>query len=56
MSLIFCLNLKKTDAESYPLLREAYGEHGPSQDTCKRWFRHFKSGDFDTRQEGKQGI
>ena len=38
---------KKTAAESYRLLQEAYGEHVPSQDTCERLFRRFKSGDFE---------
>ena len=52
-ALIFCFHLKKTAAESYRLLREAYGEHAPLQDTCKRWFCRFKNGDFDTRQEGR---
>ena len=47
---ILCFYLKKTVAESYRLLREAYGEHAPSRDTCERWFRRLKSGDFDTRQ------
>ena len=28
----------------------------PSQDAFGRWFRRFKSGDFDTRQEGRQGT
>ena len=46
-ALIFCFHLKKTAAESYLLLQEAYGEHAPSQNTCERWFRRFKSGDFD---------
>ena len=46
----FCFHLKKSAAEPYRLLREAYGEHAPSLDTCERWFRRFKSGDFDTRQ------
>ena len=23
---------------------------------CERWFRRFKSGDFDTRKEGRQGT
>ena len=50
----FCFHLKKAAAESYRLLREAYGEHVPSQDTCERWFRRFKRGDFDTRQKGRQ--
>ena len=38
---------KKTSAESYRLLREVYGEHAPSQDTCERCFRLFKRGDFE---------
>ena len=54
--LIFCFYLKKTAAESHRLLREAYGERAPSLNTYKRWFRRFKSGNFDTRQEGKQGT
>ena len=52
-ALIFCFHLKNTFAELYRLFREAYGEHVPSQDTCERWFWRFKSGDFDTRQEGR---
>ena len=43
--------MKKTAAESYRLLREASSERARSQDTCERWFRRFKSDDFDTRQE-----
>ena len=38
--------MKKTAAESYRLLREAYGEHAPSKDICERWFRGFKNGNF----------
>ena len=49
-----CFYLNKTAAESYRLLLEVYGEHAPSQDTCEQRFRRFKSGDFDTRQEGRQ--
>ena len=52
-ALTFCFHLKKTTFESYQLLQEAYGEHVPSQDTYERWFRRFKSGDFDTRQGGR---
>ena len=48
--------MKKTAGESYRLFREAYGEHTPSQDTCEGWFRRFKSGDFDTKQEGRRGT
>ena len=37
-----------TAAESYRLLREAYGELATLKDTCEqRWFRRFKSGDFE---------
>ncbi len=54
-ALSLCFHLKKTAAESYRLLREAYGERAPSQDTCERWFRRFKSGDFDVadKERGK---
>ena len=32
-----------------------YGEHAPSQDTCERWLRRFKSGDFKVadKEHGK---
>ena len=51
----FCFHMKKTAAELYRLFREIYSEHVPSQDTCKRWFRCFKSGDFEVadKQHGK---
>ena len=55
-AFIFCFHLKKTAAESYRLLRETNGEHVPSQITCERLFRRLKSGDIDTRQEGKRGT
>ena len=32
----FLFSFEKTAAESYRLLRETYGEHDPSQDTCGR--------------------
>lgn len=35
--------------KSYCILREAYGKHAPSQDTC--WFKRFKSDDFDMNDE-----
>ena len=46
-ALIFCFQLKKTAAESYRLLGEAYSEHAPSQKTCEQWFQCFKIEDFD---------
>ena len=33
------------------MLREAYGEHAPSQDKCERWFRRFKSDYFEVADE-----
>jgi len=47
--------LKKTAAELYRLLGEAYGEYVPSQKTCERWFQRFKIGDFDVadKKHGK---
>ena len=50
-NFLFSFEYYTIDAESYLLLREADGEHTPSQDTCERWFRCFKRCDFDTKQE-----
>ena len=47
--------LKKSAAESYRILQEAYGEHAPSQDTCERWFKRFKSDDFDVKDKEHPG-
>ena len=38
-TLIFCFHLKKTTAESYWLLQEAYGDHASSQDLYEGWFQ-----------------
>ena len=42
----FFFSFEETAAESYRLLREVHGEYAPSLDTCERWFRRFRSGDF----------
>ncbi|XP_018395905.1 PREDICTED: uncharacterized protein LOC108774327 [Cyphomyrmex costatus] len=49
--LIFCYHLKKTAAESHRMLVEAYGEHALGKSQCFEWFKKFKSGDFDVRNE-----
>nr|KAF6387346.1 hypothetical protein mMyoMyo1_007855 [Myotis myotis] len=54
-ALIHYFILKKSAAESYRILREAYGEHAPSQDTCERWFKRFKSDDFDVKDKEHPG-
>jgi len=41
-ALLFYFNLKKSTAESYRLLVEAYGEHALPE-TCRDWFRGFKT-------------
>jgi len=50
-TLIFCYHLKKTTAESYRMLIEAYGEHALDKSQCFEWFKKFKSGDFDVRNK-----
>jgi len=50
--MIFCYHLKKTAAESQRMLVEAYGVLGKSQ--CFEWFKKFKSGDFDVRNEERE--
>ena len=35
-SINFLFSFEETAATSYRLLREAYGEYAPSQDTCER--------------------
>ena len=54
--LITFFHLKETAVGSYSLLVEAYGVHIPVQkNTCKRWFRRFKSGDFDVKDKERPG-
>nr|KAF6360078.1 hypothetical protein mMyoMyo1_011036 [Myotis myotis] len=53
--LIHYFILKKSAAESYRILQEACGKHAPSQDTCERWFKCFKSEDFDVKDKERTG-
>ena len=50
-ALIFCYHLKKTAAESHRMLVEAYGEHALGKSQCFEWFKQFRSGNFDVRNE-----
>ena len=50
-ALIFYYHLKKTAAESHRMLVEAYGEHALGKSQCFEWFKKFKSGNFDVRNE-----
>ncbi|GBP51768.1 Mariner Mos1 transposase [Eumeta japonica] len=37
----------KTAAESHRILLEVYDEHALAEQTCRKWFARFKSGDFE---------
>ncbi|QQP49497.1 Transposase [Caligus rogercresseyi] len=50
-ALLFCFHLKKTAAESHRMLLQAFGEHALGKTQCFEWFKWFKSGDFDVRNE-----
>ena len=50
-ALIFCYHLKKTATESHRMLVEAYGEHSLGKSQCFEWFKKFRSGNFDVRNE-----
>lgn len=45
--LIHYYILKKSAAETHRLLVNIYGDHAPSNTTCKEWFRRFQNGHFD---------
>ena len=49
--MIFCYYLKKTAAGSHQILVEAYGEHALGKSQCFEWFKNFRSGNFDARNE-----
>ena len=49
-TLITLFHLKKTASESKRLLVEAYGDHTLSISACERWFKRFKSSDFDEKE------
>ena len=40
-------------AESHRMLFEAYGEHALGKTQCFEWFKKFKSGNFDVRNEDR---
>ena len=57
-ALIFCYHLKKTAAESHRMLVETYDEHALGKSQCFEWFKKFRSGNFDVRNEerGSEGC
>ncbi|KAM0736914.1 Mariner Mos1 transposase [Formica fusca] len=53
--LIYFFNLKKSAAEAYRLLVEAYGETALSERSCREWFQKFKNGEFDIEDKERSG-
>ena len=52
-ALVFCYHLTKTAEESHGMLVEAYGEYALGKTQCFVWFKKFKSGNFDVRNEDR---
>ena len=52
--LIFLFNQKKTAAEAHRILVETYGADTLPVDTCERWFKRFRSGDFNVSDKKKK--
>ena len=48
---LLTFHLKKMVAESYRLLIEANGEHDLIKNTCERWFKCSKKGDFGVKDK-----
>ena len=58
IALILCYHLKITAVESHRMLVEVYGEHALGKSLCFEWFKKFRSGNFDARNEerGSEGC
>ena len=54
IALVFCYHLKKTAAKSHRMLVEVYGEHALGKTQCFEWFKKFKTGNFDVRNEDRR--
>lgn len=53
--LLHYFNMKKSAAESHRILVEVYGEHALAEQTCRKWFARFKSGDFELEDKERPG-
>ena len=53
-AVIVCYHLKKTATESHQMLVEAYGKHALGKSQCFEWFKKFRSGNFDVRNEERR--
>ncbi|XP_011882873.1 PREDICTED: uncharacterized protein LOC105570356 [Vollenhovia emeryi] len=45
----------KTAGEAHRIIVEIYGDSAPFDETCRKWFRRFKSGDFDVEDKERSG-
>ena len=52
--LIYFFNLKKSAAEAYRLLVEAYGDAALSERSCREWFQKFKNDEFDVEDQERK--
>ena len=52
-ALVFFYQLQNTAAESHRMVVEAYCEHALGKTQCFEWFKKFKSGNFDVRNEDR---
>ena len=52
--LLSCFNLKKSAAESYRMLVEAYGDNALSKTTGRDWFRRFNDDNFDLSDKKRE--
>lgn len=53
--LLHYFYLKKSAAESFRILCDAYGDGIIGETTCRDWFRRFKLGDFDVLDKEREG-
>ena len=53
--LLFAFNSKKSTAEARRMIVETYGEASISERTCRKWFQHYKSGDFGVEDKERLG-
>jgi len=42
---------KKSADEAHRILVETYGDHTPSETTCRDWFKCLKNNDFDVEDK-----
>jgi histone-lysine N-methyltransferase SETMAR len=54
--LLLCFHLKKNAREAHETLVSAYGDHALGISQCKRWYKKFKSGNFDVENKTRENA